>query len=401
MTYRVASFVFHLHTTLMKRKILYVFLLGIISFSMKAQKEEGPAYEIVNNMPLFYLKAREALTYPMAWGNSSINDFYKWRGEARNVLLECIQNQPPAADEFQMEIVGSEQREGYEIQKISFNVSAWSRIPAYLLIPDGQGKFPAIVMLHDHGGHFSIGKEKVVKPFDVSNEILADAEKWVHGSYDDIYLADYFASQGYVVLVIDALFWGERGRKEGVDYNGQQALASNLMQMGMSFAGVITSDDIRSVEFLSIHPKVDSAKIGSLGFSMGSHRSWMLSAISDKIAASASICWMNITDSLMTHTNNQNKGGSAYAMLVPNIRRYMDYPHVASIACPKPALFFNGTRDHLFPIEGVKEAYRVMHEVWNSQNVGDRLVTKVWDEKHFFNRAMQKETLDFFDSWLK
>ncbi|HLW08589.1 MAG TPA: hypothetical protein VKY45_13610, partial [Marinilabiliaceae bacterium] len=126
----------------MKRKILYAFLLGIISFSMKAQKEEVLGYEIVNNMPLFYLKAREALTYPMAWGNSSINDFYKWRGEARNILVECIQNQPPAADDFQMEIVGSEQRDGYETQKIFFNVSAWSRIPAYLLIPDGQGKFP-------------------------------------------------------------------------------------------------------------------------------------------------------------------------------------------------------------------------------------------------------------------
>lgn len=385
----------------MKRTILYVVLLAALPFSIKAQEEKKHSYEIVNNMPLFYLKAREALTYPMAWGNSPIADFEKWKGEARNIVIECIQNQPPVAEDYHVEIVGTEQRDGYEIQKMNFNISAWSRIPAYLLIPDGEGKFPAIVMLHDHGGHFSIGKEKVVKPFDVSDDVLQDSEKWIHSSYDGVYLADYFASKGYVVLIIDALFWGERGRKEGVDYNGQQALASNLMQMGMSFAGVITSDDIQSVEFLSTHPKVDSTKIGSLGFSMGSHRSWMLSAISDKVAASASICWMNITDSLMTHTNNQNKGGSAYAMLVPNIRRYMDYPHVASIACPKPALFFNGTRDHLFPIEGVKEAYCVMHDVWDSQKAGDKLITKVWDEKHFYNKAMQKETLDFFDSWLK
>ncbi len=40
---------------------------------------------------------------------------------------------------------------------------------------------------------------------------------------------------GYVVLSIDALFWGERGRKEGVSYDGQQALASNFMQMGASW----------------------------------------------------------------------------------------------------------------------------------------------------------------------
>nr|WP_320059678.1 alpha/beta hydrolase family protein [uncultured Bacteroides sp.] len=385
----------------MAKKILYTFLLVLISFPLKAQKKENVPYELINNMPLFYVEARHMLTYPMAWGNSSIHDFAQWRKTARKVLLECMENQPPATSNFKMEVIKTEQRKGYTAQKIRFSVSAWSRIPAYLLIPDGQGPFPAVIMLHDHGAHFSIGKEKVVKPFDVSNEVMLDADKWAHACYDDQYPGDYFAANGYVVLAIDALFWGERGRKEGVDYDGQQALASNLMQMGMSFGGIITSDDIGSANFLSTHPKVNPTKIGSLGFSMGSYRSWMLSAASDKIAASASICWMNITDSLMTLTNNQNRGGSAFSMLLPNIRRYMDYPHVASIACPKPTLFFNGTRDHLFPVNGVKESYRIMHKVWKSQNAEDRLVTKIWDEKHFFSRAMQKETLDFFDKWLK
>lgn len=385
----------------MAKKILYTFLLILISLPLKAQKKENVPYELMSNMPLFYVEACRMLTYPMAWGNSSVHDFGQWRKAARKVLLECMQNQPPVTTDFKMEVIETEQRKGYTAQKIRFNVSAWSRIPAYLLIPDGQGAFPAVIMLHDHGAHFSIGKEKMIKPFDVSNEVMADAEKWVHDCYDDQYSGDYFAGNGYVVLAIDALFWGERGRKEGIDYDGQQALASNLMQMGMSFGGIITSDDIGSANFLSTHPKVNPTKIGSLGFSMGSYRSWMLSAASDKIAASASICWMNVTDSLMTLTNNQNRGGSAFSMLLPNIRRYMDYPHVASIACPKPTLFFNGAKDHLFPVNGVKESYRIMHKVWKSQNAEDRLVTKIWDEKHFFSRAMQKETLDFFDKWLK
>ena len=99
----------------------------------------------------------------------------------------------------------------------------------------------------------------------------------------------------------------------------------------------------------------------------------------------------------MTLTNNQNKGGSAYSMLIPGIRNIMDYPHVASLACPKPMLFFNGDRDKLFPVPGVENAYRIMREVWSEQGANKKLTAKIWQEKHFFNRAMQAEVKYFFD----
>ncbi len=369
------------------------------SVNQSTSRNDTLAYGIVKNMPLFFEQMKQQLTYPLAWGNAPQKEFDEWRTAARACLLECMENTAPAAADYDMEVVAVERREGYEARKIWFNINAWCRVPAYLLVPDGKGPFPGVVMLHDHGAHFSIGKEKMVRPFSVSAEVMADADKWSAGCYDSQYTGDYFAANGYVVLAVDALFWGERGRKEGVDYDGQQALASNFLQMGSSWGGFINMDDVRSAEFLASLPFV--SKVGSLGFSMGSYRSWMAAAASDVIAASASICWMNTTDHLMTLTNNQNKGGSAYSMLLPNLRRYMDYPHVASIACPKPTLFFNGTRDKLFPVAGVQDAYETMRQVWQSQDASDRLVTKIWEEKHFFNKSMQRETLEFFDKWLK
>lgn len=383
-------------------KQLMSLLLAIICVCLTAKAQTDTiAYGLVNNMPSFYQQMKQQLTYPMAWGHSPEKNFKKWKKEARSILMECMQNIPPAPRKYDMRVIATEQRNGYKAEKILFNVSEWCRIPAYLLIPDGKGPFPAIVMLHDHGAHFSIGKEKIIRPFNVDPNILADADDWSVRCYEGQYTGDYFAAHGYVVLAIDALFWGERGRKEGISYDGQQALASNFLQMGGSWAAFISMDDVRSAEFLSTLACVDKNKVGSLGFSMGAFRSWMLSALTDCVKASASICWMNITDQLMTLTNNQNKGGSSYSMLIPNLCRYMDYPHTASIACPKPALFFNGTKDKLFPLKGVKDAYAIMHSVWKSQHADDKLVTKIWNEKHFFNKQMQKETLDFFDKWLK
>ena len=385
----------------MKHKLLPLLFASLLSLSTASAQTNSAAYEVTGNMPVFYQQMKQQLTYPLAWGKAEEKDFAKWKAQARHVLAECMQNLQPAPKAYAMEVTDREQRDGYEARKIRFNLSEWSRVPAYLLVPEGEGPFPAIVLLHDHGAHFSIGKEKMVRPFHVAPEVMEDADQWASQCYDGQYVGDYLARHGYVVLAVDALFWGERGRKEGTSYDAQQALASNFLQMGASWGAFINVDDMRSAEFLASLPFVDKERVGSLGFSMGAYRSWMLAALTDVVRASASICWMNTTEHLMTLTNNQNKGGSAYAMLIPALRRYLDYPHVASIACPKPTLFFNGTRDKLFPIEGVKDAYQEMEAVWKSQGASDHLVTKLWDEKHFFNKEMQKETLEFFDRWLK
>lgn len=387
--------------TNMKHKLLPLLFASLLSLSTASAQTDSAAYEVTSNMPVFYQQMKQQLTYPLAWGKAEEKDFAKWKAQARHVLAECMQNLQPAPKAYAMEVTDREQRDGYEARKIRFNLSEWSRVPAYLLVPEGEGPFPAIVLLHDHGAHFSIGKEKMVRPFHVAPEVMEDADQWASQCYDGQYVGDYLARHGYVVLAVDALFWGERGRKEGTSYDAQQALASNFLQMGASWGAFINVDDMRSAEFLTSLPFVDKERVGSLGFSMGAYRSWMLAALTDVVRASASICWMNTTEHLMTLTNNQNKGGSAYAMLIPALRRYLDYPHVASIACPKPTLFFNGTRDKLFPIEGVRDAYREMEAVWKSQGASDHLVTKLWDEKHFFNKEMQKETLEFFDRWLK
>lgn len=144
----------------MKKTLLLILLLSV-GLNISSQEKEKP-YEVIKNMPAFYQEIKKTLTWPMAWGNSPIQDFGEWRVAARNKLDSCLLPVPPAAQNYDLQIVAREQRNGYEALKVVFNLTAWSRIPAYFLIPDGKGPFPAVVMLHDHGAHFSIGKEKMV-----------------------------------------------------------------------------------------------------------------------------------------------------------------------------------------------------------------------------------------------
>jgi ubiquitin-protein ligase len=69
---------------------------------------------------------------------------------------------------------------------------------------------------------------------------------------------------------------------------------------------------------------------------------------------------------------------------------------VASIACPKAMLFINGSQDKLFPVAGVEKAFRIMHDVWKSQNADDRLETEIWDMPHSCPRKAQERVLQFF-----
>lgn len=378
--------------------LFFIIIFCFPSTHVKGQKRER--YEFYKDFPAYADRLIDELTYPLAWGNNGENDFEKWKDSARKKVLECMMAPPPPASDYDVKILAEEQRDGYVARKIEFNLSNFYRVRAYLLVPDGKGPFPAINLLHDHGAHLFIGKEKMIKPFDEDSVVLNDACDWCAKLYGGQFFGDYLAQNGYVVFSTDAPLWGERGRKEGVDRKKYDIIAGNMMMYGRNLCAFMTYDDMASTDFLSTLDKVDPDKIGCVGFSMGAYRSWMLAALSDKIAASASVCWMVTTDVQMTWKYGRKENGG-FANCIPSLRQYLDYPHIASMACPKPMLFINGQHDKLFPVVGVKKAYDIMHEVWDSQKAGDRLVTELRDITHSCGIAEQHSVLEFMNKYLK
>jgi dienelactone hydrolase len=363
-----------------------------------AAQNEVRGYELEREMPAYLEDIKQELTYPLAWGNSDIKKFSKWRKKARATVFDAMLQAPTPAADYNMKIVAEEHRNGYTARKIQFNLTKYSRVNAYMLVPDGKGPFPAVVLLHDHGAHYTIGKEKMIRPFDVSSEVLEDADKWADNLYGGQYVGDYLAANGYAVISVDAIMWGERGRKEGIDGNKHTMVAGHFQMLGRSWSATINYEDIYTTDFLATLPEVDASRIGCMGCSMGAYRAWMLSSLTDKIKVGVAVCWMVTTDAQMTLTGRKENGG--FANCLPGIRRYMDYPHIASIACPKPMFFLSGTRDKLFPEKGVRDAFATMHAVWQSQNADDRLRTELWDMPHECGVKAQEAMLDFFKQWL-
>ena len=380
-------------------KQMLVFICAIC-FCMNIMAQKREKYEFMRNLPVYADSLMADLTYPLAWGNNDIKDFGVWKRTARQKVFDCMLTPPPApANGYDVKVLFEEQRDGYKARKIEIRLSRYYTVPAYVLIPDGKGPFPAVNALHDHGAHLFIGKEKMIRPLACEDSIvIKDAEAWSVG-YEGQFFGDYLAQNGYVVFSADAPMWGERGQKEGARRDRYDMIAGNMMMYGIDLSAYMTYDDISGTEYLASMPEVDANRIGCTGWSMGAYRAWMLSALSDRIKVGTAVCWMVTTDEQMGFKYSRTENGG-FANCFPGLRRWLDYPHIASIACPKPMLFINGSQDKLFPVSGVKKAFKTMHDTWKSQHADDKLETELWDMPHSCGKKAQRRILEFFKKHL-
>jgi dienelactone hydrolase len=138
-----------------------------------------------------------------------------------------------------------------------------------------------------------------------------------------------------VVFASDALGWGDR---ECNGYESQQALASNLFNLGSSWAGLVAVEDRAAAAFVASLPFVDSSRVAAVGHSFGAYRSWQLAALSDDVTLCAASCSFGTVAGLMAPGGNRTRGQSAFCMTHPGISRLMDFPDVVRHAAQSPVL---------------------------------------------------------------
>ena len=79
---------------MVKKASQIILLLLVVVTTAQAQKREK--YEFMRNLPAYADSLIADLDYPLAWGNSKIKNFKKWRKVARQKVLDCMLTPPPA-----------------------------------------------------------------------------------------------------------------------------------------------------------------------------------------------------------------------------------------------------------------------------------------------------------------
>jgi dienelactone hydrolase len=354
--------------------------------------------------------------FPFSFLNPRFKTAKRWKKEARAKVLDLLHYTPERCDPAP-EIVERIDQGEYIREKLYFNTTPVIRVPAYLLVPKRGGKRqPAIVALHDHGGFYLWGKEKLVQ---TENEPPV-LKKWRDDAYGGKSIAGVLAAMGYVVLVIDMFYWGERRMTLDDDpadwrdrpptismerinaFNqrssqNEQLVGRTIYSAGFTWPGIMFWDDIRSVDYLLTRPEVDPDRIGCVGLSVGGVRSAHLAALDPRIKAAVVVGWMTSVPAQLKHHIRNTIG---HTKVIPGLYRLMDYPDVAALAMPASLLVINGKKDGLFEPGGVNTAFEKLANCYKKAGIPERLKTRLYDSPHEFNTEMQEEAWDWLKRWV-
>lgn len=303
-------------------------------------------------------------------------------------------------------------RDGYTVEIVQVPVSHGDTASAYLLVPDLPAPHPAVLILHDHGAHFSIGKEKLVSPVwrseldSATNAFVQqDARMWASKYYDGMFVGDSLAKAGYVVLAIDALYWGERrawADSLPLSDNRSRKLLQpsyytrHLARYNEAWFETILADDCLSVDYLYSLPCVNTTRIAVFGFSMGAYRAWQLAAADPRIQACIASNWMTTK---ADHWGNPERptpaDPSAFSMYFP--AQSADYSIVASRIAPRPFLLLYGDRDPLFTPDSVRTAIRIIQDSYRQADADSSFIPQPMPYPHFFSRDHLQCVLRFLE----
>lgn len=332
------------------------------------------------------------------------------------LLLLVLSTAVYAAETHGMTVLEREDRGSYDCLLVEYAVPGNEKVCSFLLLPHAASRenpCPGLVLLHDHGARFDIGKEKLARPLPSAPEnIRKSSGQWVRANFDGVYFADSLASLGYAVIVPDMLYWGGRSSELcrrwsrmkfcGVEgdpdsvrtavYEGQRAVYDSLMANGTVWAEKTLVEDAAAAALLRDLPCVYKDRIAALGWSMGAHRAWMLAGFCDFIVSGVSVSWMTLKE-----TVTMPYKASDFAMLVPELRAEHDFPDIAHLLAPRPYCFLSGRSDRLFPEPVVREAFSVMQEIYREEGAEGRLETVFFDGGHHCGKPVQRLVVDFLE----
>ncbi len=310
------------------------------------------------------------------------------RAEVRAQLWQLLGRLPPRPPVPRVELRSHEDRGDYVVESFQFDNEAGAIVPGQLLIPAWrQGRGPAILYCHWHGGEYDKGKVELFRKDHTPEEP-----------------GPVLARRGYVVLAIDAYGFGERSGKGpgGPDEKGgaEEMSASKFnLWVGRTLWGMIVRDDLMALDYLASRPEVNPERIGVTGISMGATRTWGVMALDDRPRAGVAVCCLTRYQDLI-----RNEGLKYHGIyyFVPGLLNHFDTEAVVALAAPRPLLFLSGEQDAGSPPEGIRTVEAAVRKAYGLYGRDDAFQSRIYPGVgHEYTPDMWERMLAWMETHLR
>jgi dienelactone hydrolase len=355
----------------------------------------------------------------LSFRNKEWSDPAEWQEKARARLTERLA-MPDIGGVPKVIVNKSYTYGGLQVEELTWQLPFGRPTEAIVLKPvQAKGRLPGILAFHDHGGNKYFGTRKITRTSDSQHPMMAEHQQYYYGGRA---WANEIAKRGYVVMVSDTFLFASRRvmmqdvpehlRAGLTDENPEDVknieaynewasnhahtMAKSLFCAGTTWPGVFLAEDRKALDILCSREDVDPDRIGCCGLSGGGLRTVFTGGYDPRIKCAIPVGFMTTWKDFLLHKSFTHTW-MTYVPLLPN---ELDFPEILGLRVPLPTLVLNDSEDQLYTPQGMKEADRILREVYLKAGASDRYACSFYPGGHKFDVAMQEEAFSWFDKWL-
>src|SRR5579871_3784657 len=310
-----------------------ILALFVPSFVTRAHAQPPTGDEMVDA----YLK-REAIELGKHFLDGAVTKG-AWQGKRDRLKSEYFEmlglSPVPEKTPLNVKITGTIEIGGIVIDKLHFQSRPGLYVTGNLYRPKkNDKKLPAILYVCGHSNKGRDGNKTAYQE---------------HGAW--------FASHGFVCLIIDTLQLGEVA---GV-HHGTYRLGRWWWQArGYTPAGVECWNGIRAIDYLVSRPDVDAERIGVTGISGGGAAAIWIAAADERVKCAVPVSGMSDLESYVKH---KVINGHCDCMFLYNTYQW-DWTTIAALVAPRPLMFANSDADPIFPMDGNRRIIKKLDKIY-------------------------------------
>jgi cephalosporin-C deacetylase-like acetyl esterase len=360
----------------LKKQWLAIGLGGLLAFSA-ASAADAPAPPDGRQKLVSYL---DALAHKQLAQRADAIAALKTEADARArqklvraTILELIGGLPPRNTPLNAKVHGGFHADGFRVENITYDSLPGYHVTANVLIPDGKGPFPAVIIAPGHGPD---------------------------GKLDDYNFAANFARNGILVLSYDIVGEGERlqhydpqiGASKVGHPTGEHSMAANQTALiGQHVSRYFIQDALRGVDYLAARPDVDAKRLAAFGCSGGGTLTAYTAALDPRIKVAGVACYSNDFAHLLASVGPQDAEQS-----IPDfLARGLDIADWLELAAPHPFAIIATTED-MFPFAGAQAAHDEAAKFWGLFGASDKLAFITGPGPHGNLGPISPQILAFF-----